>query len=262
MTEFYTTQLGAGLGHIDETKRLLDLWSPGNTATQLYNRALALGAFPGTTARRLRNIVVECFAPRYLSNGGAPAIHLQIMVGRLSSNDLNQLFLLFTCRANSILADFVRGVYWHKYAAGFRSITNQDATAFVQRSVDRGKTRKVWEESTIRRVSAYLTGCCADYGLLENGQKRERRIIPLSITTTTVAYLAYELHFRGLGDNAVINHFDWSLFGLTRDETIDEIKRLAGKNLLILQSAGEAVKISWKFESMEQLCNVLADSQF
>lgn len=31
----YTTQLQAGLGLIDETKTLLDLWEPGMTAVQL-----------------------------------------------------------------------------------------------------------------------------------------------------------------------------------------------------------------------------------
>lgn len=259
MKSLYTTQLGAGLGLIDETKGLLGIWLPGLSPTQLYEKALNTGAFPGVTARRLRNIVAECFAPRYLTNEAAAARHLQIVVDRLSSIELSQLLLLFTCRANLILRDFIVEVYWGKYSAGHDSISNEDAITFVRRAVDRGKTRKVWEESTIRRVSAYVTGCCADYGLLEKGQKRERRILPFAISATTAAYLAYELHFREMGDNAVLNDPDWSLFGLTRDEVIEEIKRLAGKDLLILQTAGDAVKIGWKFQNMEQLCNVLAE---
>jgi hypothetical protein len=61
----YTTQLQAGLGLVNETKTLLDLWSPGMSANQLHQVALESGRFPTVTARRLRNIVVECFAPRY-----------------------------------------------------------------------------------------------------------------------------------------------------------------------------------------------------
>jgi hypothetical protein len=44
---------------------------------QLHQVALESGRFPTVTARRLRNIVVECFAPRYLVSAGAPAAHLK-----------------------------------------------------------------------------------------------------------------------------------------------------------------------------------------
>jgi hypothetical protein len=55
----YTTQLQAGLGLVNETKTLLDLWSPGMSATQLHQVALESGRFPTVTARRLRNIVLS-----------------------------------------------------------------------------------------------------------------------------------------------------------------------------------------------------------
>ncbi len=64
--QLYTTQLGAGLGVIAETRILLDLWHPGMTSSALYQAALDSGDFPNATARRLRNMVAECFAPRYL----------------------------------------------------------------------------------------------------------------------------------------------------------------------------------------------------
>jgi len=258
MNEQYTTRLNAGLGLIDETKGLLNLWSPGMSSGQLYDQALISGLFPGTTARRLRNIVAECFAPRFLVNAAAPARHLRILIGAIEKSELDQLLLLFTCRANRILLDFITEVYWERYAAGQKSISNDDAMAFVQRSVDCGRTQKRWEETTVRRVSAYLTGCCADYGLLERGQKRERRIIPLTMTTLAAAYLAYDLHFQGLGDNAVAGDDEWALFCLTQSETVSELKRLASKNLLMIQSAGGAIRISWKYQSMEDLCHVLA----
>jgi hypothetical protein len=41
------------------------------------------------------------------------------------------------------------------------------------------------------------------------------------------AYLAYELHFSGLGDNALLTHEDWQLFGLAREDALEEIKRLS-----------------------------------
>jgi len=256
----YTSQLGAGLGLVDETKMLLDLWSPGMSVNQLHQVALESGRFPTVTARRLRNIVVECFAPRYLVGGGAPAAHLKRLSSTLPTADLTQLMLVFTSRANLILGDFVRNVYWARYAGGHSQITNEDARAFVERGIDDGKTTKRWSESMIRNVSGYLTGCCADYGMLEGGRRTSRRILPFRISPSVSAYLAYDLHFRGVGDNALLTHEDWQLFGLAREDVLEEIKRLSLKGLLIIQAAGDVIRISWKQQDMEALCDVLTQS--
>jgi hypothetical protein len=230
------------------------------TPNKLHQIALESGRFPTVTARRLRNIVVECFAPRYLTAGGVPAIHIKRLIGSITSADFAQLLLLFTSRANLILGDFVREVYWARYAGGYKQITNDDARIFVERSIDDGKMTKRWSESTVRRVSAYLSGCCADYGMLERGSRSRRNILPLRISTCVAAYLAHELHFSGLGDNALLSHKDWQLFGLSRDEVLEEIKRLSLTGLLMVQAAGDVIRISWKQPDMEALCDVLAQS--
>lgn len=254
----YTTQLQAGLGLVSETKALLELWSPGMSVSQLCQVALGSGRFPNVTARRLRNIVVECFAPRYLVSNGAPAQHLKQIVGAVTGSDVAQLMLLFTSRANPILSDFIGSVYWGRYAGGYVEVSNEDARIFVERAIDDGKTAKRWSESTVRRVSAYLTGCCADYGLLERGLRSSRRILPFRISYPAAAYLAFDLHFAGIGDNALLTHPDWQLFGLAREDVLDELKKLSLKGHLIIQAAGDVVRISWKQPSMEALCDALS----
>ena len=59
----YTSNLGAGLGLIAETGALLEIWQPGMSIHQLHQEALDSGRFSQMTARRLRNLVVEAFAP-------------------------------------------------------------------------------------------------------------------------------------------------------------------------------------------------------
>lgn len=87
----YTTQLQAGLGLVNETRALFELWSPGMSASQLHDIALKSGRFPEITARRLRNIVSECFAPRYLTSDGEPALHLKKLSAVLPASELIQL---------------------------------------------------------------------------------------------------------------------------------------------------------------------------
>ena len=230
------------------------------TVPQLHQTALHSGRFPNVTARRLRNLVAECFAPRYLVDDGTPAFNLKRLLPVLSSTELQQMLLLFTCRANAILADFIRDVYWQKYAGGYSELSNDDARAFVTRSIDQGKTAKRWAETTVKRVSTYLTGCAADYGLLEDGSKSTRRLLLYRIAPRVSAYLAYDLHLAGIGDNALLDHEDWQLFGLSHHDVLDEIKRLSLQGLLIVQGAGQAIKISWKFKEMETLSDVLTQS--
>lgn len=257
-TKMYTTQLQAGLGLIDETRIILDLWEPGMSVQQLTQKALETGSFPTVTARRLRNIIAEAFSPRYMVDEGQPATHLKkLLSGNAPDADIIQLMFLFTSRANPILFDFVREVYWQRYAGGYSEVNGEDARTFVEHAIEDGKTSKHWADSTVRRVSAYLMGCCADFGLLESGSKSNRRIIPFRISTVATAYLAYALHFTGIGDNALLLHKDWELFGLNREDVLAELKRLSLKGLLIVQVAGEVVRISWKYPNMEVLCDVL-----
>lgn len=253
----YTTQLQAGLGLLDETRSLLELWQPGVTTPRLYDLALASGRFPGVTARRLRNIVTEGFAPRYLVNDGAPCLHLKTLRPRLSSAELLQLMLIFTARANPVFGDFIRAVFWERYATGASTLGKADALAFLARAMDDGKTAKRWSAITEKRVAGYLTGCCADFGLLEKASKPTRRILPIQLAESVAAYLAYDLHLSGISDAGLLNHPDWALFGLERTEVLEQLKRLALKGFLILQSGGEVVRITWTYETLQELCDDL-----
>lgn len=259
-TGMYTTQLGAGLGLVGETRSLLEIWQPEMSTNELYRGALQSGEFPNISARRLRNIVVECFAPRYLVEDGKPAKYLKQLAKGFSTAEITQLFFLYTSRANLILADFVRQVYWERYAAGDDLVNKEDVKAFIRRAIDDGKTVKRWAENTIDNVASYLTGCCADYGLLGRRTLKGRHIVPYRIEPRVAAFLAHELHFSGLGDNAVTSHPDWQLFGLTRDDVRKEFQRLSLRGHFIHQSAGDITHIGWKHKRMEECVDVLAES--
>lgn len=258
---YYTTQLQAGLGLLEETRKLLQIYEPGMSVSQLYEAALASGRFPLVTARRLRNIVSECFAPRYLRDPPV-AICLKSLLDRLTAAELNQLLFIYTARANLVLADFVREVYWAHYSAGRNDLQLVDARTFIENSVREGKTQKPWSENTIKRIASYLMGSCADYGLLSTTGRNQRVIVAYRILPKVAAYLAYELKFSGLGDNQIVSSPDWRLFGLERADVRDQLKRLSLQGLLIFQAASDVVHIGWTYKSMEELIDVIAQSGF
>jgi hypothetical protein len=248
----YTTQLQAGLGMIPETMVLLRLWEPGLIPSHLADRAVEAGLFSRTTARRTRNLVAEMFAPRYLSNGGVVASRLKTLLDHQFPYDsLVQICFVQTARAQKVFGDFVIEVYWPKYSAGADNLSSDDAERFIYRTLDAGRMRKRWSESTTRRVSGYLIGCCIDFGLLaEVGRKRT--IKRFSIRTDVALYLAHDLHFAGLSDMAVIQHPDWLLFGLEVQEVIRLMKSMGHDGHLLIQSSTELVQVSWKYRNMEE----------
>jgi len=253
----YTTKLQAGLGLIPETERLLHLWEPGMNSRALLDRALDNGDFPSMTARRLRNVISEGFAPRYLVNDNQPATALKLMQYALSKDALKQIYFLYTSRANPILADFVRDIYWQQYVTGAMSLTKMHAINFVEDAVANGKTTTNWSETTRTRVSSYLLGACADFGLLGKMEAGSRKIETFRPSSVVSNFLAHELHFSGLTDNAVLNHKDWHLLGLRADDALVELKQIAIRGEIILQSAAGLVQISWKHKNIEEMVNAV-----
>jgi len=75
----------------------------------------------------------------------------------------------------------------------------------------------------------------------------------------TVLYISYWLHFNDVGDNAVLNHECWGLLGLEPFDVKEELKRLARRGWIILQSAGDVTRITWQLGSMEEVIDVIVE---
>lgn len=258
----YTAQLQAGLGMIPETLELLRLWEPGMIPARLKERAISEGTFSRATARRARNLVAEMFAPRYLVEAGEPARRLkQLLEQRFPHEAMVQLCFLYTARAQRIFGDFVIEVYWPKYSGGATIVSRSDAEGFVRRALDSGRMAVRWSESTVRRVSGYLLGCCADFGLLAANGRSARTIQRFSIRPEVALYLAHDLHFAGISDSAIPKHHDWLLFGFEPGEVLNRLKTLSQDGHFLVQSSGELVQISWKYRSMNECLHALTKGQ-
>ncbi|MBD0266189.1 MAG: DUF1819 family protein [Tolypothrix sp. Co-bin9] len=255
---YYTTQLQAGLGLVEETKSLLSIYKSGMTPSQLHANALESGLFPMVSARRLKNIITECFTPRYIKTDSAK--YLKPISSTSTASTFNQFLLVFTALANKILFDFIKEVYWSKYASGRDTLSTTDAKNFVTNAVREGKTQQEWSETTIRRVSSYLIGCCADYGMLSTSRSSVRQVQSTRLQEHTLLFFSYWLHYQGVGDNSIVSHDIWKIFGLEPSYVREELKRISKNSWLIVQSAGDVTRISWSFNNLNEVINVITES--
>lgn len=254
----YTTQLQAGLGMLQETRDLLRIYVPGQTAAQLSETALEQNVFPRMTARRARNVVAEMFAPRYLTDGGRPATELQFLLRKgLYPDDFNQLCFLYTARAQAIFGEFIAHAYWPAVLQGAAQLERGLAEEFVVRGLDSGRMQKRWTTSTIKRVSAYVLGCAIDFQLLQKPSGAFYPVARFTLRRQIGIYLAHELHFAGISNAHLPDHPDWALFGLTPLE----VRRLLSSGLLdghaIYQAGAGLVDISWRHTNMTSLLHEL-----
>jgi hypothetical protein len=259
MSDFpYTTQLQAGLGMLNENLTFIEMWEEGDTVATLYEKAEKSGEFPKVTGRRLRNITAEMFAPRFLIDNGLPARELQQLQGIFSEKTILQFIFLYTARAQQIFHDFVREIYWSAYEGGRSSFDGEEVRNFIENALIEGKMRKHWEESTVKRVRGYLAGCCIDFGLVNRKPPSTYLLNSYYIEKQMVLYLTHNLKFSGLSDSALVDHKDWGLWGMSRNDVIAQLKKLGSDGHFMIQDGAGLTEITWQYENMEEVFHAVA----
>lgn len=257
----YTTELSKGQGMVSETLALLRIWEPGMNVADLKALAVEEGVIGRATALRVKDIVGRVFAPRYLTDSGKPAIYMKKLLDLgVSPERLNQVFLIYTCRAHDLLHDFITEVYWTKFATGATQITRKDALDFLESAVNIGLIPTRWSESMMLRVARYLTGCLSDFRLTGLDVNGSREILPFRIDDATAVFLAHDLHFSGCTDTSILENPDWRLFGLDSIEVRYELERISNGHF-ILQFSGELLKVSWNYRTMEEALDAIASGK-
>ena len=121
----------------------------------------------------------------------------------------------------------MREVYWERYAAGAQMLRQEDARAFIRRGVDDGKTIKRWSDAMIARVSNYLLGTCADYGLVGKLARSGRRSCPFALSPRSPPFLPTICTLRVSETAACWRMRTGSCSGLQREDVRSELRRLA-----------------------------------
>ncbi|MDD2599102.1 MAG: DUF1819 family protein [Kiritimatiellae bacterium] len=257
----YTADLSKGQGQIAETMALLRCWLPDMSLLDFKDQVLRDGVIGRATALRVNDIVGRIFSVRYLVNEGRSACWMKCLI-ELGGTERNliQLFFLHAARGHVALRDFVTEIYWGRLMAGSDEITKQDALDFIQTATNLGRIAPPWSESTVVRMARYLGTCLGDFGLVSKDRSGKRKFLSFDIKPLTALCLAYDLHFAGMSDRAVLEHPDWALFGLSAMDVRHELDRI-GSGHLIIQYSADVVTISWKYEHMEEAIHAIATTE-
>jgi hypothetical protein len=254
----YNTNLSKAQGLIPETLELLELWQPGMSPLELRNLVKETGALDRASDTRVTDVVSRGFAQRYLIEDGQPASWLKLLAQQgLSRPALRQLMFLYTARHNAVLHDFLTQVYWRKATSAAGEVTKDDTRDFLERAVLTGQIQPRWSDSMMERVTRYLLGTLEDFQMIAGNRHGRRQTTSPVIMEQTVLFLAYDLHFRSVGDGEIHAHPDWALFGLSPAQVLTLIDRAATKGHLHLQNAGQVIRIEWKYSDMNQVIHAI-----
>lgn len=255
----YTIALCKGAALVDETRALVQHWSPGEGIGQFVDRVLGENILARSTAYRTKDIVRRVFARRFLRPTDKPARRLKKLMGStLPRNVFTEMLFLYAARADRLLYDFTTQVFWPACRRGRSVLTTDDVVAFLAEAAERGHIEQPWSAKVQVKIARGLLSTLRDIGFLREARRGHREIVSYHLSDEGVVYLAYDLHETGLSDSAMWDHSDWQLFGLDRGRVLGRLDNLGEEEGMLVQRAGSVVRITWKYQSVEELIDGLA----
>jgi hypothetical protein len=244
----YNSNLLKGTGLIQEMLVLVEAYIPGESAQEFQKRVLKEGLLSKSTENRTIDVVRNIFRTRFLDQRLDVTTYLKSMREEYVSMEvISQLFLVYTCRANPILSDFIYEVYYLLKKDGKASVTAEDPKIFIRSAISDGRIITSWSVSTIEKVSEHINACLIDFGLVD----RSKQILSFRALDLTVNYLFHELHFQGYSDMDILYHRDWHIFNLDPGSLAQIAERISFGGSFIYQNSGEILKIGWNYQKME-----------
>jgi hypothetical protein len=257
--EHYSTALTQAQGIVEESLHLFELWEPGMSAARLFETAKATNLLGSDSERRLRNIVIEGFASRFLREPhlqAAPALKRLLGASR-NPAFVREVVFLYAVRQHGIFFDFLTKLYWPAVQASGVGIDSTEIGILIDRGRVEGRLEKDWSPSVRRRVSSYVLGIAKDFNLMGQPSRGSWRIQAWHPQEQTLLYLAYDLHFLGLSDDQVVQSDQWRAFGLERPDVIMYFQRFQTYGHLLVQDSGVLTRIDWKYPTRDAFIDVL-----
>jgi hypothetical protein len=254
----YTQALSKGGSLLAETRILVQAWHPGEPNNAFAERVLQEDLLGRATARRVLDIV-RVFTLRFLTPTDAPVRHLRRLIENNESRQIfNDVVFYYTALQDDLLRDFILLHYWTAVREGRLTISNQDVRHLILEAEQDGRIRTPWSAVIKRDMAGRVLVTLTDFGLLRPLKRAKREVIPYRPADGTIVYMTYLLHENGITDASLAEHSAWALFGLQADDVWNRLEVLAGDGWFIIQRAGQVVRITWKYQSVEDAVHAIA----
>ena len=255
----YSTAISKGAGMVEETRRLLEYWRPGEPLDDFARRVQMEGLLGNATAYRTRDIVRRVFAPRLLRPTDKPARILRhLLRAGLPGRVYTELLFVFTARQDPLVYDFTIREYWAAVRRGRPVMDMDPMVSFLSEAHYDGRLDNQWSEKVSVRIARCVLGLLRDVGFLREVVRGRREIVNYRMSDEGAAILARELNEAGVTDSSLCNHPDWGLFGMTPSEVVERLDAIGEHRGVIVQRAGSVVHFTWVVKSIEELIDVLA----
>jgi hypothetical protein len=258
-TDRYTIRICKGTAILSETRTLLQEWQPADTRGDLAQRTLEKDLLGKATAHRVNDIVRKAFAPRFLLPDPWAARHVKRLLAKRPVGDwFGNLCALHAARADAFVRDAVTVLLCRARDEGRLALSVDAVMSFLSRAEEEGKMEAPWSWETKRKVARGLLKMLTEFGFLRRAARGPREIRAFRPEPIAVAYLAFDLHFKGLTDMAVVSHPDWEVWVLDEPAVRAALDDLSRHGLWVFQAAGSVVRITWNVSSMEEAVDVIA----
>ena len=242
---------------MEETKTLLRAWQPYESIGDFQSRVLREDLLGRATAYRVKDIVRRVFARRLMVPDTQPALRLKHLLNAGKSRVVSDLLLLYSARQDDALRDVVVNVYWPAVREGQLTITPRQIVGFLRHAEANGLMSEPWSEQVRVKVARGLLGALVGFGMMREIARGRRETVVFHPCDEALVYLAYDLHFQGLTDAAVVADRDWRVLGLHESDVRIVLDRIMPIGWGVIQAAGSVVRISWKYGAMEDVVDAL-----
>ena len=239
-----------------DTKTLISEWD--TTATVSGN----LGRFRqenvlGKSSRSRVEDILAVFRQRYLIDEGVIEALSVLVLKRLPSASLDRILYFHAVQSDRLLHDVVVDWLLPLQDRGISDIHLEEAQRLVSKWVNEGRTTSEWSEDTTRRVTQGILSTLRDFGILQGAVLK--RFAPAHLTVTAFAYVMFSLKQHQKSGARLIEHPDWRLFFLAREEVEHLLFEAHQQGLLEYHAAGSVTRLSFPVSTLEEYAHVLAD---
>jgi len=258
----YTARAIKATGLVEETKALLRAWRPGESTADLRRRAREEALLGKATASRSDDVVAHAFNQRFLGGQRPVAPFLKRLLERRGAGRwFVDLCLLYTARADVVLRDAITAYVAMRRSTGRDYIDTPSLVRFLEDQEAAGRMRHPWNSNVKESVAQHVLRQMTEFGLAGANRRGIRELLPFEPTDLAISWLAYDLHFGGCSDLAVLSHPDWQIWTIDESHVRDRMTRLAGPSIWEFQAAGNVAQITWACRGVEETLDVLARNE-